>query len=417
MSIKCNFKNLLYSLLGLTSTILFLSISSRPVYYYIVLLLIVTIIFIGNLSFHIDIIFGGYVLVAIISSLLCQFSMLNHGWKKAALSGSLWLFIIFIFYSIINTPKENKYIYNYIKFIKISFLIQIFWCYFQFFLNLFFEIDINTVLFCDLLGIVERGVAHREGMIMITGLWSHAQNISVVLVLSFFLFDNSLIRLLLLILAFLTKSSTAIIGIILCVGVLLFKRIVINKTFGKINKKKFIVSCIVLVILVWLLLQPDIVSLINNEVDYLINKLSLSGDDKSAYLHRRYYTALPYIFEKASVKDFLIGYGYRCSGFPFASLLHQYQQLSSYVVESDIVNVLLSTGIVGVVLYYSWIIRIIVKGFKINWKYSACIIIILIQGITYEIQMDWVLIFEMFMTIAIKNKIDIFKIKNGDLKN
>ena len=78
---------------------------------------------------------------------------------------------------------------------------------------------------------------------------------------------------------------------------------------------------------------------------------------------------------------------------------------------------MLSTGIVGFVLYYSWIIRIIVKGFKINWKYSACIIIILIQGITYEIQMDWVLIFEMFMTIAIKNKIDIFKIKNGDSRN
>ena len=63
-------------------------------------------------------------------------------------------------------------------------------------------------------------------------------------------------------------------------------------------------------------------------------------------------------------------------------------------------------------MFYGWLLMIMVKGRKINWKYTACVGIIMIEGITYEVQMDWVIVFEMIMMISIKHKIDIFEIGN-----
>ena len=94
-------------------------------------------------------------------------------------------------------------------------------------------------------------------------------------------------------------------------------------------------------------------------------------------------------------------------------MLNQYSNLSSFVVESDIINTLLSTGIIGFILFYGWLIAIMLKGKRINWKYTACIGVILIEGIAYEVQMDWVIVFEIIMMISIRYNIDIFDISEN----
>ena len=77
----------------------------------------------------------------------------------------------------------------------------------------------------------------------------------------------------------------------------------------------------------------------------------------------------------------------------------------AWEVESQIIADLINHGIVGFMLLYYWIIRIAIKGYKIDRRYSICITGILIESITYNVRFMWVLLFIMFLWISIlKNK-------------
>lgn len=76
-------------------------------------------------------------------------------------------------------------------------------------------------------------------------------------------------------------------------------------------------------------------------------------------------------------------------------------------MECDVVNILWNKGLLGFILFYGWLKR----GWKINHKYAYAIVAIMVGGIFYNIQYDWVIVLEIIIDIAIYKRIDLFSVK------
>lgn len=103
----------------------------------------------------------------------------------------------------------------------------------------------------------------------------------------------------------------------------------------------------------------------------------------------------------------LFGYGYGCSGYIF-SVLDNRINIGNWAVESDIMDKLYSLGIVGFVLYYTFLSKILIWGYKIDKKYTIVTLAIIIQGFGYNVQWDYIFLIELVFYICIKNKISFF---------
>ena len=86
----------------------------------------------------------------------------------------------------------------------------------------------------------------------------------------------------------------------------------------------------------------------------------------------------------------------------------RYSGLGNWAIECDIVNILVNRGIVGFALFYLFIFRMIVKGWKINKRYSIVAIAIFIQGFGYNVQWEYITLMEIVFYYCICNKIDFF---------
>ena len=70
----------------------------------------------------------------------------------------------------------------------------------------------------------------------------------------------------------------------------------------------------------------------------------------------------------------------------------------------------MSRGIIGFIIYYWFLIRIMIKGFKIDYRYAIFIITVLFQGFGYNIQFDYLLLIEILMYILIENRVNFFDV-------
>ena len=123
-----------------------------------------------------------------------------------------------------------------------------------------------------------------------------------------------------------------------------------------------------------------------------------------------YYILIPDIIMNNNFINALFGYGLECSGYIYSKMYGQYVG-SVWVIESDIVNTLLNVGIIGFVIYYWIIYRIffVVKANKNKNKYRLFIVVILLSGITYNIQFNWtfLLILMLYGLAQIDRKVNI----------
>ena len=106
----------------------------------------------------------------------------------------------------------------------------------------------------------------------------------------------------------------------------------------------------------------------------------------------------------------IFGYGVGCSGYTITSLYGRYADGGTWAIESDFINILVSRGIIGFIIYYWFLIRIMIKGFKIDYRYAIFIITVLFQGFGYNIQFDYLLLIEILMYILIENRVNFFDV-------
>ena len=400
--------------LGVVSPIYFLMVRGTQ-FIFFALIFVIVFGFIKRRSLKINIIRDRlYVLLFICSTVSMLsgaiFNIDPDRWKWQAIVFWIYNTIIFAFY-IIGSGFSESGIKAFFYGFKLCAICQVIYGYFQYFGYTFFKLDLNQVLFGKILGI-DRPLSHYNyGVLVPSGFSWHSGTLAPLLVILYCMSTNSpFLKTLILGIAALTQSSTCMLGVTCCVLIdSVDKLLNINV---KAQKKTIAYFFIAATIGIWALIKFGMAHIILNEIKRLIlralTKSSISRDI-SSYYHKRYYFGLLDIAQKSNVLQLLFGYGEGCSGYPFVKVFGQYATNSPWVVESEIANRLLNRGIIGLVLTYAWLIRIVKKGRKISKEYVKCFAALFLESVTYNIGFFWVVVVEIMLQLAVKKNINIWQ--------
>ena len=344
-----------------------------------------------------------------ISGIFAQMGSLTSEYKKTAIVMPILMLPIYleagIFESLI--IKKESIINIIIKGIKFVCIIQFIYMPFQYVLYHYGNIDLNKLIFVDTLGLVENASFIRDWVWYPSGFTYHSALVAPLMVIGFILFDNIYFRILIFFDAIICGNSSAIIGVIVAILLTILFNLLKGSKNNKIKRKTIITSMGVIVIIAVVLLSTDVLTVIFDKISYISTRLFGTSKDSSTLAHLYYYYDYPKILSKSSLTQTLFGYGYNCSGSIFSALYNR-MNIGNWSVESEIMDRLYSLGIIGFILYYIFLIKIIVKGIKIDKRYVIITVAIIIQGFGYNIQWDYVFLIELIFYICIKKKINIF---------
>lgn len=328
-------------------------------------------------------------------------------YKKAAINLSIMAlpmyFVIAYMQGMIAIQKEK--IFRFIcKAIKAAIIVQLIWFFLELGIYRVLHIDINQIVFVNALHLVSNASFIRSWVWYPSGLTWHSAVLGPLFVLGIILFDSLFIKAGIFLAAVLCGNSTCLIGVMLCAAMIIVYRILKRKT--RIPKKTLAIILVMIGIaiagVIYLNLGEVILKVFNN----LWIRLFGSEKDASTAAHLSYYTDYISIIKKSSVSQIIFGYGYGCSGYPITVLYDRYSELSSWAIECDIVDILVSRGIAGFCVYYYFLFYIMLKGRKLDYRYFIFVLVILIQGLGYNVQFDYVFFVELLLYISIKLQIN-----------
>lgn len=334
-------------------------------------------------------------------------------WKWQALVFFIYYTILAVFYFLASSAKKDI-ITAFIKGLKYGALVQVIYGYLQFFLYTFFSLDINDLIFNKSMHLVEKASHYNYGVLVPTGFSWHPGTLAPLLVIGYCLYyNNLLVKFLIIGLAFLSQSSTCVIGIIAVLTLDFSFRLIDRRKLNKKSSRKTILTAgITIVAILIIISQTSLMDTISNEFSRLISRFAnrsvASTSDLSTFYHMRYYSGLPEIASKSNIFQMLFGVGSGCSGYPFVKVFGQYIYAQPWDVEAQIVADIVNYGIVGFTILYAWIIRIIIKGYRIDRRYSLCMVAILAESFTYNVRFMWVLVFFMFLNMSVNKKQNIW---------
>lgn len=381
--------DILLFLYGLLSTFMIVQIKDRMFSWYLGIMIFGYIVFTKpklNISLH-NMMYFGFIICTIFSQRLNILSLITT-------------IILFIqAEQFVNFTKSQ--IHMFFNGLKLSCIIHLLWCIIQF-ICFKINIDINDVIFKNTLHLV----SNASFGVYITGLAWHPCNLVPTLVLTILLFNRWYIWLISVFVAINANSSTTILALIITF-VLLFpiNKDKITALLKKWNLKKILLVLSILILMIFTI--KEMFPFFFDEVVRLFERIN-GGTDKSTSLHLRYYTSLIEVWKNSGLYDIFFGVGYHNSGKVFSRLYGQYDWLDFWSVESDPMDYMYGTGIFGFVIFYSWIIKNIVKSLKKNYRCFVFYTVILICGIAYNCQFDWVIQLELIFNICISRNITVF---------
>lgn len=377
------------------------------------------VIFVANLIMvrRLQITVDGWILALYIawglSAGLCFFSEVPLSYKKSAIIALGQLLPVFLSVSLYARQLESaSFIGCLRKALVLSCTIQLFWCLAQFVLYRGLQLDLNQLIFCDLLHLVENPSQYKTGIYHPSGLCWHSAFMAPVTIIAFVFSRHYGIKLLALVDAVICNNATAMIGICVCIAIsALFSLVEFLSRPGHAAPKRAVIAVIVVILIAIPLLSYSGVfsTVFRKAVNIYERATGIVYDGGSANAHIRYYTAYPQVVEDQSLLRFLFGYGPGNSGYPISKLFGQYATLKSWAVETDVMNQLYSHGIVGFVLLYGLLAFIAVRGFRIDRRYTVLILSLAVAGITYNIQFIWVLFLEFLLYFCVKKNINVFE--------
>lgn len=385
-------------------------ISGKTFFFYIGLVFIAyTVVKKGKLNILKDPLIVAIFVEFFISGLFAQFSGLGSGYKKTAIIMPILVLPIFlqagIFESLIRRKEDVLRIL--LKGVKLACIIQFIYIPFQYSLFHFVGIDLNKEIFVNILGAVDNASFIRDWVWYPSGITWHSAIVAPLMVLGIVMFDNPYFKLLILFDALICGSSSAIIGVVVALVLLILFKLLKGAENSKVKKTAILGGMGLVIFASIVLLSTDILTLISDKFVYIYQRLFDNSRDSSTSAHLLYFIMYPQIVSNSSISQILFGYGYNCSGSIFSVLDNRYN-LGNWSVESEIMDRLYSLGIVGFLLYSIFLLKIAVKGAKIDTRYTIVIIAIIIQGFGYNVQWDYIFLIELIFYICIKMKINIF---------
>ena len=342
--------------------------------------------------------------------LMSQLSSMPDSYKKTAIIMPLMLLPLYFSTAFIERYiKRNPLITSKIvHFFKIGIGIQIIWFAFQIVAYSVFHMDINKTVFVDMLHLVDNASFIRNWTYYPSGLSWHSATLAPLFVLGIIIFDNLYIRIIIIIEAVLCGNATTFIGVLLCVVMMLGYSIFFEKHHWFTQKALF--SFIAVVALIPVIIYVfNVGELVTSKVVLLWSRLFGLGQDSSSAAHLAYFSDYFSITKRSSFIQVLFGYGYGCSGFPITQIYNRYASLTNWSIECDVIDILVARGIVGFLIYYGFLINILIKGMKIDYRYVVLMSVILFQGLGYNIQFDYVFLLEIVLYICIKYRINFFE--------
>ena len=337
----------------------------------------------------------------VLSTLLCFVSDIPLSYKKNSIIAIVFLVQTFFTISFYERYIKSERFVAYIKkALALTCTLQVILCVVQFLLYNRAHIDLNQLVFRDILHMVENPSQYKLGVFHPSGRCWHSAFIAPVVIIAFILCDSYFIKVLAVTDAVICNNATAMIGIGVCLGLTGMFSIVdfLKRARKTVRKRTFIAISLIVVAIIPILFCTNIVPVVCDKiVDIYGRATGAVYDGGSANAHIRYFTAYPNVVKNSSIIQFLFGYGTGNSGYTMSNLYGQYVDLKSWVVETDVMNQIYSNGIIGFILYYSFLLYIAIKGYKLNRKYFILMISIILAGITYNIQFDWVLFMEFLL--------------------
>ncbi len=351
--------------------------------------------------------------------------LIDSTWLLDYRSNALHSFIRFFAFYVIavwfqkmrdgGTDSGTKLKSAFLKGLKAAIIFQLFWILLQFVLNNVFEIDLNEVIF--------RGILRRDYEVSMhyigenwthktapSGLTWHSALLAPMFVLGLLLFKNKWIRLLLIVDAFLCRSSTSIVGVFLTVALLIVfwfvktesKKEAVKKAFCDMKKWEYVLTVLLFIGALFFFIKTKVYRQIADEAVYLFQRLaSVFQGDAEQDIHIRYYTYAWEEFRKLPFLNRLFGYGYNTSGF----LLRDYNSLLSdnvgAILECDILNVFLSGGILGFLAWYGFLLHTAIRALRVDYRYFIFIIATLIMGAGYNVQWEYVVFIEVMIAVLV----------------
>lgn len=406
---EIGFSKTLFYLLGAVATVQLLSIGKITVFNIILMVTAIITFLMYIYCLKIDIFF----VISFIISLITLFSSicnetLTSGFKNSAIINGFIYIVILIVYLTMNS--NIKFAEKFIQGFKFSCKLTLFWCILQVLLFYIFHLDLNYIFFGNMLKISDGVGDYYNGVLIPTGFYSHRAVLIPTLIFLFFSTKNICIITLIIVIGLLTRSTALIIGLLLAVIFRLL--IVLKQNFNKrISRRNVLLYLIILTVFAFLCFLFH--SRIEELFQYVIVRITDSSSNKadnSSVVHFLYYKNLYPIMKNLNFHNILFGSGFGTSGLHFTNYSGQYANLSSWVVESDYVNILLNQGVIGFVIWCYPFVKIIILSKRYEFLENiAFILIIAFVGIMYNIQFSWFIISELAVLILTKNKICIFK--------
>ncbi len=298
-------------------------------------------------------------------------------------------------------------------------LLQVLWILLQFLLYRLFKIDINQVIFHDIL--------HQEGLVSFyrerfypAGFTWHGGSIAPLLVLAFVLFKNPVIRLVVLAESFLVGSSTAIVGVLAALFLTILLGLIrreytiarIRAFFRKKNIWKMVLGAVLIAVFVFAFIRMNLWAVVKGRMLYLMLRMKNTDFDGSTQIHIRYFTDFPQIFRNSSWTERIFGYGNYSSGYPFQIYFGQYKWMETFVAECDFINILVSRGIYGFLVYYIFLGILAVRGLKKDSRYFIFTIAVVLQGAGYNVQWQYIFMTEILMYLSLQAGRNFFEEKS-----
>ncbi len=370
----------------------------------------------GEISFSSDYLINILFASVAVSSLLAMFSNIPMSYKKGIIvSAFLMAPVYFVAAVICRKFRDDQSLFRTLSdAIVLMGKIQIVWCLIQFAAYKAAGLDLNQIIFSDIFHFVESASHYKasNGELEPSGFGWHPSIMAPLTVMTYCFSNNIIWKVLAVAGAIVSGNSTSLLGILICILLNLFFRILHKSIDSKAGNITIYIFAIAIIAGIPLLIKSGIFEKIMVKVALIFQRIIGTADDGgSADAHMRYYQAYPQVIGMSSPLQLLFGYGLGCSGYPFSVLFNQYSSLKSWAVESDIMNILISRGILGFICYYAPLIYIIFKGYKINYLYVVVMLTILLEGITYNVQYDYVFFIELLMYIAVKHDIDLFQLR------
>lgn len=404
--------NIIIFLMFMFASLDLFQISGKTFFFYIGLAFIVySIVNKGKLKILKDPLIIAIFAEFFISGIFAQFSGLNSELKKTAIIMPILVMPIFLEAGIFEgLIKRNESILQVIlKGVRLACIIQFIYIPVQYLLYHFAGIDLNKEIFVNALGFVKSASFIRDWVWYPSGITWHSAIVAPLMVIGIVLFDNVYLRMLIILDAFICGSSSAIVGVTLTFIMLIFFKL----TKGAIKLKKYALYSImgIIITIAVIFLSTDLWSIVFDKFNYIFIRLFGTVKDSSTSAHILYVYNYPTFLKEGSLIQILFGKGYACSGSVFSSMYG-----GTWSVESEIMDRLYSLGLVGFILYNTFLLKIVVKGNKIDKRYGIIIIAIFVEGFGYNVQWDYILLIELILYICVKHKINIFDYVKFDKK-